>query len=272
MAAGKKYISFFFFYTNSEQLWVSGSQFAELGALNHAVRVPDIITELFRWRSAADQMSQHHSGVVTSDRLAANKKLGDNIRHSFCWVHERREFRKLAAGYPELLAVCECFLKLIGNLFHWNFKRLLEDEGSQKQCQAEQKLQDTLNEILKSCESHLTDTNLHPELRRVFNGIKNDWEGLSLFFDLPTIPPDNNPAERALRGPVVGRKNYYGCGSKWSAAFTAAMFTLDATLKLNNVNTEQFLVDYLTACANNGGKAPPNATTFLPWNQRPPPD
>jgi hypothetical protein len=27
---------------------------------------------------------------------------------------------------------------------------------------------------------------------------------------------DNNTAERAERGPVVGRKNYYGSGSLWS--------------------------------------------------------
>ena len=26
---------------------------------------------------------------------------------------------------------------------------------------------------------------------------------------------DNNAAERALRTPVVGRKNYYGSGSRW---------------------------------------------------------
>ena len=32
----------------------------------------------------------------------------------------------------------------------------------------------------------------------------------------PDLPMDNNQAERALRGPVVGRKNYYGSGAQWS--------------------------------------------------------
>ena len=37
---------------------------------------------------------------------------------------------------------------------------------------------------------------------------------------------DNNQAERALRGPVVGRKNYYGSGAQWSGELSAALFSL----------------------------------------------
>src|SRR6185503_11781225 len=33
------------------------------------------------------------------------------------------------------------------------------------------------------------------------------WTGLTRFIDDPRIPLDNNAAERALRGPGVGRKN-----------------------------------------------------------------
>ena len=41
---------------------------------------------------------------------------------------------------------------------------------------------------------------------------------------------DNNLAENAIRGPVTGRKNYYGSGSLWSAALAATLFTLFQTL------------------------------------------
>jgi transposase len=34
---------------------------------------------------------------------------------------------------------------------------------------------------------------------------------------------DNNAAERVLRNPVVGRKNYDGSGSVWSAHLAAVM-------------------------------------------------
>lgn len=36
------------------------------------------------------------------------------------------------------------------------------------------------------------------------------WPGLTVFLDNPEVPLDNNAAERALRGVVVGRKNHYG--------------------------------------------------------------
>jgi transposase len=44
------------------------------------------------------------------------------------------------------------------------------------------------------------------------------WTGLTHFLGDPRIPFDNSSAERALRGPVVGRKNRYGsralCGDR----------------------------------------------------------
>jgi transposase len=224
-----------------------------------------------RAREVPKSHLENSCGVVTSDRLASNKKLGDNIIHSFCWVHERRELRDLARAYPEIADTCNFFLNLIGSLFHHNRQRLLNEPGTAQFDQSEKQLAATLDAILENCQKELAKPKLHPELRRVLGGILKDWDGFHLFFDLRAVPPDNNPAERALRGPVVGRKNYYGCGSKWSAQFTADMFTLTTTLALNNVNPGQFLTEYLEACAANNGKAPPDAIKFLPWNRRPPP-
>lgn len=225
--------------------------------------------------SRAREVPQSHleqsCGVVTSDRLAANKKLGENIKHSYCWVHERRELRDLARAYPDIAEVCQFFLDLIGSLFHHNKQRLLNEQDPASFEAAEKKLEATLNTILENCQKQLEKPDLHPELRRVLKGIVKDWDGFRLFFDLPFVPPDNNPAERAIRGPVVGRKGYSGCGSEWSAEFTADMFTLTTTLKLNNISPGAFLTEYLEACATNDDKPPPNAAKFLPWNRPPPP-
>ena len=223
-----------------------------------------------RAREVPKSHLQHSVGIVTSDRLPANKKLGDNIRNSYCWVHERREFRELAHGYPDIAKTCNYFLDLIGSLYHYNAERLLHEPGEPKAVAAEKKLEETLDEIFESCQSELSKPNLHSELRRVFNGIIKDSDGLRLFFDIAAVPPDNNPAERALRGAVCGRKNYYGCHSKWTTQFTADMFTLVETLKLNKVNVTQFLTEYLQACADNDGKPPADAINFLPWRKPPP--
>jgi len=77
---------------------------------------------------------------------------------------------------------------------------------------------------------------------------------------------DNNGSERRLRGPAVGRKNYYGAGSKWSGGLAATMFTIFQTLLLWNLNPRTWLTAYLQACAQNNNQPPQDITGFLPWN------
>lgn len=77
---------------------------------------------------------------------------------------------------------------------------------------------------------------------------------------------DNNLSERRLRGPALGRKNYYGSGALWSGRLAAMLFALLATLKLWRINPRLWLRWYLESCAAAGGQAPPDIQPFLPWN------
>jgi hypothetical protein len=77
---------------------------------------------------------------------------------------------------------------------------------------------------------------------------------------------DNNEAERRLRNPIVGRKNYYGSGSVWSGRLSAMLFTLLQTLLINHIDPKKFLLAYFQACAHHGGRAPRNMAAWLPWN------
>ncbi len=56
---------------------------------------------------------------------------------------------------------------------------------------------------------------------------------------------DNNTAERSLRNPVVGRKNYYGSGRVWSAYLAAMMFSVLQTMLLWGLNPHQWLSAFL---------------------------
>ena len=102
--------------------------------------------------------------------------------------------------------------------------------------------------------------------RKTLKSLTEHWQGLTLFVEHPEVPMDNNGTERIQRGPVVGRKNYYGSGALWSGKLAAMLFSLFATLKLHGINPRLWLDGYLEACAAAGGKAPENAADFLPWN------
>ena len=79
---------------------------------------------------------------------------------------------------------------------------------------------------------------------------------LTVFIDDPRIPLDNNLAERLMRNPAVGRKNYYGSGAEWAGRLATMMFSILATLKLWKINPRLWLTWYLESCAAGGGKTP----------------
>ena len=97
--------------------------------------------------------------------------------------------------------------------------------------------------------------------------LDREWDGLARHREFPELALDNNTSERALRGPVVGRKNYYGSGSVISAELASRAWTITATAERAGLNPLVYLRAYLDECAHTGGRAPTGQplTRFLPW-------
>ena len=108
---------------------------------------------------------------------------------------------------------------------------------------------------------------LHPAAAKVLATLDREWAGLARHREFPELPLDNNTSERALRGPVIGRKNYYGSGSVVSAELASRVWTITATAERAGLNPLTYLKAYLDECARAGGTAPAGQalTRFLPW-------
>jgi hypothetical protein len=92
------------------------------------------------------------------------------------------------------------------------------------------------------------------------------WLALTRCFDDGRLALDNNPAERALRGVAIGRKNYLFAGSDRGGERAAAMCSMIETAKLNGIDPETYLRDVLTRIADH----PINRIAdLLPWNWQP---
>ena len=115
------------------------------------------------------------------------------------------------------------------------------------------------------CDAALADVTLAAPAIKVLQSLKKYWPGLMVCIEQVDVPMDNNPAERALRIAVVGRKNFYGSGSAWSGQLTATMLSVLMTARLWKLNARTWLSCYLHACAAHGNQAPPDLTPFLPW-------
>ena len=228
---------------------------------------------------------------------------GGRIVLAFCWSHVRRDFIDLAKKYPLHEAWGIAWVKQISTLFHLNKSRLQYNKNTVKFSAADQLLRQTIKEFKESAqleleklkeieaqggqkrkkgkkqtakkslkedlqieEKELEVSDSHDPRILVLTSLMNHWDGLIIFVDNPEIPMDNNSGERILRGPVVGRKNYYGSGSKRSAHFSTMMFTIIHTLLLNNINPRKWFSWFFEVCMLQQDAILPNISQFLPWN------
>ena len=88
------------------------------------------------------------------------------------------------------------------------------------------------------------------------------WPGLMVFLTDPRAPLDNNRAERALRGVVVGRKNHYGSHSNHGAEAAALFYTLFESAKLTGVEPHCYVLEATRrAILSRGAVTLPEAVT-----------
>lgn len=208
--------------------------------------------------------------VMMVDRLASYKVIAQvkdgQIVLAFCWAHVRRDFVAVGKGWTELKAWALIWLRRIRELYRLNQLRLADDQPLALRQQADADLRQAIQAMNSQAAVELADPDLRQPCRKVLHSLQEHWLGLTRFVDDPRIPMDNNASERQVRGPAVGRKNYYGSGALWSGRLAAMMFSLFATLQKWNLNPRAWLTWYLQACAEAGSQAPPDITPFLPWN------
>ena len=118
------------------------------------------------------------------------------------------------------------------------------------------RLRQQIEGMARQRDKELSDPGIPLAQRKVLESLKEHWSGLTVFVDNPRVPLDNNQAERDMRGPVVGRKNYYGSGARWAGELAAMMFSLFETLEGWNLEPRDWLTAYLQECARAGGKRP----------------
>jgi len=211
-------------------------------------------------------------GIISCDRYSAYKRfarLHPGMVLAFCWAHVRRDLLELANSYPDLSSWALAGVHAIGALYHLNGLRLQAPEGSLERAAHHLRLEQAVQGMAQRRVLALADPLLAAPAAKVLQSMAAHWDGLTVFVQHPWIPMDNNTAESDMRGPVVGRKNFYGSASQWSGELAATMYSLMMTLRLWKVNARTWLGAYLQACMDNGNRAPADIAPFLPWAMGP---
>lgn len=218
-----------------------------------------------RSTQAARDVLGEYRGTVMADGYGVYESLsraGPGFRLANCWSHARRNFVEIEPNYPR---ECDEVLSLIRELY--GVERLaprlagLQDEEREEALRARARLRDEYSRpIMERIWQWATSQTGTPEsgLRKAIMYLLERRAGLTRFLDDPRVPLDNNAAERALRGMVLGRKNHYGSRSLRGTQVAALFYSLLETAKLCGVEPKA----YLRAAAVTAIREPGRA--FLP--------
>ena len=209
---------------------------------------------------------------------SAHKKLAKDsagpcpLAHSV-WAHVRGDFIKCAAGNEALADWERRWTGRIARLYRLNGARLEQhdagldpDHRNPAFAAAHRELERALGQLFAAARRELDG--LPDEAREggPLRSLLNHRAGLSVFLDKPGVPMDNNRSERPPRGAAIGRRLSFGSDSEAGARFTATMYSAVGTLALNGVDVLRWLAAWLSACADNGGRAPGDLSPWLPWS------
>ena len=214
-----------------------------------------------------EQHLASYAGLMQADAYAgfnrlyeANRKPGP-IVEAACWAHGRRKFFDLARINKapiaeEAVARIDALFAIereINGLTPQAARRLTRHERSRPLVIAlETWLREQRARVSKNSE---TGKAIDYSLKR--------WAALTRFLDDGRLCMSNNAAERELRAVAVGRRNWTFAGSDEGGRRAAAIYTLIATAKLNDVDPQAWLADVLARLPDHPAK---RIHDLLPWN------
>lgn len=225
--------------------------------------------------------------VISSDFYVVYSSAGkkaDALVNLYCWAHIRRYFVRAGDANPaQLKHWTTAWLERIKDLYvaHGELTAAWQDAAAPAprdataaaaRLDAAYTAWDTaITTIDTTRTKQMAAPGLAEPAKKALATLDREWDGLTAHRDYPMIGLDNNRAERAIRGPVVTRKNARGSHNEDSAKLAAVIWTVTATVEMAGLNVLTWLTTYLDACGRNHGNPPsgPDLERFLPWTATP---
>ena len=206
---------------------------------------PKVVVHRIRDDKGAETFKElvgKYNGTIVCDALSthqAGARAGPGIVLAGCWAHVFRKFEEAQPDHPEAMLA----MKWIGQLYDIDARA-----GDDLKLRAELRRTESAA-VLAELKTWLWSQALLQSLSigKASTYTINQWDNLTRFVHDPAVPLDNNATERALRGPVVGRKNHYGSKSRRGTEVAATFYTLIETAKLAGVDPARYLLEAVRA-------------------------
>jgi transposase len=164
-----------------------------------------------------------------------------------CWSHARRKFYDVhhATASPIAMEALE------------RIAALFAIEGSirgrppeQREAARKEHALPLLEQLKAFLETSLRQVSAKSALAQAIRYSLSRWKQLNRYITNGRLEMSNNAAERAMKPPVLGRKNYLFCGSDAGGKRAACMYTIIETCRMNGVDPQAYLADVLARIAD----------------------
>jgi transposase len=204
---------------------------------------------------------QGFQGGLQADAYAGFHHLyGDNIYEVACWAHARRKFHDIHVAHAS--ATTTEALARIQALYV--IEAEIRGHPPEVRCSVRQaRARPLLDDLRHWMERTLRSLSAKSQTAVAVRYSLSHWRSLTRYLEDGLLEIDNNAAERALRTVVLGRKNYLFMGADSGGHRAAALYTLIATAKLNDLDPTLYLRTILAQLPEH----PINQIKqLLPWN------
>ena len=185
----------------------------------------------------------NYAGIIISDRWNGFEHRDPNQRQ-VCWSHIERDFRRHSEGLAEQKTFGERGLELSRRVFA-AWRTFKHEHHDRDQLAADiAPIQTELRQLLDHASPKSRRTRWH---RRFANNLLKVWPALWTFVSVDGVEPTNNPAERALRAPVIHRKISLGTQSQDGERFAERALSAAATCRLQTRSLFTYLSELLIA-------------------------
>lgn len=194
------------------------------------------------------------------DALAANRSPQvEDVVESICLAHARRQFVDLEGFFP---TECAVVLDALDQVYEFDRRTKGMTPGERltfHQVHSQPVLEALQKWMADQVSTHQVEPN--GSLGKALAYLERHWEGLTQWLRVAGAPLDNNPAERALKRPILQRKNAYFYRTAHGAAIGDLWTSLLETCRLNGV--PEF--SYLVALGRAGRAVRAAPRDWLPW-------
>lgn len=219
------------------------------------VTTPRIVFHQIRDDKSAETFEDlvgDYDGYIVCDDLSTHRagaRGSPGVVLVGCWAHVYRKFEEASADHPDARTAME--------LIRWLYdvdKYAPPGRLGEMRARWSKLVLDELYHWMTS-RPVVKTTSIG---NAILHTLKNK-ERLWRLVDDEHVWLDNNPTERAIRGPVVGRRNHFGSKSRRGTLAASILYSLIETAKLNDIDPAAYLRAVVVAAQDR-----PHAVV-MPW-------